>query len=450
VKTINSLICLFIFTTLVSCSSHVRSIGPTQPALVRDKSLNESLESGRATLYISQYGKGKGCTLYVNQVEIAKVNYYTILKVDVPAGRHKILCYFKGKATSSWFNKHYSGYANIEMTAKAGKKHSVFYRWKYNKSLKMNRPYLIVYDKPSIVNPYVQKRSLMVQKVNRIDSNHLSIKEGDAWRNAQNMNSAAIYKSFIVNYPYSVNKTTAQSSIEKIEKEEKQKYTKAISTKSFNPVYKFIEGHPNSNYKIDAVKSAIKFNKRTKGAKKRNSNYEKIAGLDQSYVDMFPKKIRYDMKLKTVGPPNFNVGKIISLKNTGLSSSIIAAKVSATNQRYKNFEIEEIQYLKAKGLSDSIIEAMIKTTANYDLQIKQIQQNEEMMASIRKLIEESQKSNSRQSIRRPARSSNSGGQSQVGSCLKRKVAMEACRKIGGFMRSACEITAKSSYPCTMR
>lgn len=214
--------------------------------------------------------------------------------------------------------------------------------------------------------------------------------------------------------------------------------------------------NPSSAYLNEAADHAIKANKKFKKRKTRESNYHKLASLNSQFIDKFPKNIQYDMRLKSVGPSEFNIGKIIGMKKEGLSPSIIAAKVLATNKPYKNFEIDEIKYLKKKGLNDSIIEAMLKSTANYDTQVKQVQQNKEMMAQIQKLIKNSQKQNTRSNNRRNYRSnvrkpaSYNKPQSQVGSCLKRKLALDACRKVGGFMKSACEITAKSTYPCNIR
>lgn len=450
---IGLLLILFVFT---GCSTTTTYVGPIQSAVVRNNSLNEYVAPGRSVLYISQYGKGSGCTLYINKTKIGKVNYYNVLKVNVPAGKHKILCYFGGQATTSWFNKYYESYKNIEMTAISGQKHSVFYRWKYNKSKKMNRPYLVVYHKPSVVNPYVKKRNLRKNAVTRIETNHQDIKEGVAWTNTLNTNTIAGFESFLRNYPYSKNAPVAKENIERINQQRKNDFDKAMAKKSFSSAYDYIVSNPNSIYVNEAVDQAVKFNKKVKRRKSREANYQKLASLNSSYIDKFPQNIRYDMRLKSVGPSEFNIGKIIGMKKEGLSPSIIAAKVLATNKPYKNFEIDEIKYLKKKGLNDSIIEAMLKSTANYDSQVKQVQQNKEMMAQIQKLIKNSQKQNTRSNtrnnyrsnVRRPA--SYKKPQSQVGTCLKRKLALDACRKVGGFMKSACEITARSTYPCNIR
>lgn len=450
---IGLIILLFLFS---SCSTHTTYVGPIQSSIVRNNSLNDQVAPGRSILYISQYGKGSGCVLYINKTEIGKVNYYNVLKVNVPAGKHKILCYFGGKATASWFKKYYESYKNIEMTALSGQKHSVFYRWRYNKSKKMNRPYLVVYHKPSVVNPYVKKRNLRNQKVTRIESNHQDVKENIAWNNTLNTNSISGYESFLRRYPYSPNASTARTNIDIIKKRERADFDLAMNKKSFGPAYKYMLDNPSSIYLSEAADKAIDYNKKIKRKKTRLKNYQSLANINRAYIDRFPKPIQYDMKLKSVGPNDFNVGKIINMKKEGLSPSIIAAKVLATNKPYKNFEIEEIKYLKKKGLNDSIIEAMLKSTANYDNQVKQVQQNKEMMAQIQKLIKNSQKQNTRSNTRRSYRSnvrkpaSYNKPQSQVGSCLKRKLALDACRKVGGFMKSACEITAKSTYPCNIR
>ncbi|EQC45091.1 hypothetical protein [Bacteriovorax sp. DB6_IX] len=440
----------FIFFT-IGCSTTQTYIGPTQPYTVRNSSLDAPVAPDRAILYISQYGKGSGCTLFVNRQEIGKVNYYNTIMLDVPAGKHKILCYFGKKATQAWFDKHYDTYKNITMTATGGKKHSVFYRWKHDKSYGYNRPYLVVYNDPKVVNPYVKKRFLLKMPVASLNTNHQDLKESVAWTNAQNANTVDGYQSFLANYPNTKHKEEADSAISTISKREKDDFDKAMSSRKFDPAFVYLKDHLNQQYAQKALENAIAYNKKIKSSKARIGNYQRLASLDEKFIASFPSSIRYEMSLMQVGPSEFNVAKIIELKKEGLSPSIIAAKIMATNQRYKNFEIDEIKFLKKKGLSDSIIESMLKTTATYDNQVKQVQQNKEMMASIQKLIQESQKQNSRRSSfkRQPARYSNQGS-NQVGSCLQQKLAMEACRKVGGFMRSACEITAKSTYPCQTR
>ena len=442
----NTIFLVLIFL-LIGCSSARTNIGPTHSTLKRNNSLNDSVTPGRSILYFSQYNRSGSCTLYVNKIEIGKVNYHHIIKLNVPAGKHKVLCYFNGRASNKWFNKYYDSFKNITMTAKSGAKHSVFYRWKYKKSHKMNRPYLIVYDKPSIVNPYVLKRSMIKTLRDTIDTNHNSVKESVAWERTLNSNSKIAYNDFLLKYPTSPNVEVAREAIVNIENKERLDFEKVKKSNKISEHLDYIDSFPNSIYRDEAITNTIKLIKMNK-KNNRMANYQKLVELDSSVISKLPKSVQYHLKLSTVGPVEFNVAKIFKLKKSGLSPSIISAKVMATNKRYKNFEIDEILYLKKAGLNDSIVEAMLKVTANHDNQVKLITQNKEMMKQIQKLISKSQTQKRRPASTRYRRNVKSNSRSN--SCLQRRLALEACRKVGGFMKTACEITARSTYPCSIR
>lgn len=416
----------------------------------KKKQVMESAPPDKAILYITQKSNSGKCALYVNKEFVSNINGRYLVKVEVPQGRHKILCYFAGYASTNWFNKYYSTFKNIDIVVEAQKKYSVFYDWSYSKSHKMNRPFLVVKSDPDSVEKFISSRSLIIGQKNSVATNHIDYREKRLWDRTKAKGNLEMYRRFIATYPTSAYVKDAKQEIAIIEQQEDKDYEKYSKRNSFQGYYEYLDAYPNGKYHDSTIVKINQINGKLSN-QQRLQNYQKLYLLNPKYIDSLEPNLKRQVKLLSVGPDDFNVGKIIKLKKGGLAEGLISAKIMATNERYENFNVDEIMTLNNMGLSNKIIESMIKVTANFDSQIKMVQQNKELMKQIQELIKNSQKniprSRSQSRSLSQTKSNQNNQDSNFSSCIKRKAALEACRNVGGFLRSTCELTAKSTYPC---
>ncbi|MDD0852039.1 hypothetical protein HBN50_02980 [Halobacteriovorax sp. GB3] len=429
---------------LMGCATTSSYIGPVEKEPKKKSDLNAEIPAEKTVFYVTQQNRSGSCKLYVNKTYIGQLNNAHVLRVEAPAGKHKLLCYFGGNATTYWFNKYYDSFKEIDFDFEGGKKHFVLYTWKYSKKHKMNRPFLTVDIDPDIVDKKVAERGQLLRSTKFVTTNHFDKEEQKVLAKAKEDDTISGYKNFLFQYPSSKSAPEIKERLSELEKEDDMAFSRASKNNTFKSYIGYIESFSKGKHISSAVASAIDVAK-VKKKPIRFSHYRKLISINANYMSQIPASDAREIELLEIGPENFNVAKVIELKKKGHSSSILSAKIKATNERYKNFTMEEIGSLKGMGLDEKIIEAMITVTATYDSRIKAITENKEMMAQIQKLIKSSQKSANKTYSRRTP--SNSNNNNTLTSCIKRKAALEACRNVSGFLRSACEMTAKSTYPC---
>lgn len=428
----------------MGCATTSSYIGPVEKDTKKYSDLKTEIPPDKTVLYVTQKNKYGSCKLYVNKTFIGQLNNSHVLRIEAPAGKHKILCYFGGTATVNWFNKYYDTFKNIDTTFEGGKKHFVLYTWKYSKKHKMNRPFITVNLDPDNIVREVARRGQLLRSTKEINTNHFDKEEQRILAKAKEDDTISGYKNYLLQYPSSKSSSEIKTRLDELEKEDDLAFTRAKKKNRFKSYVSYIEEYPKGKHTNVAVSNAIDVAK-VKKKSIRFSHYRKLLSIKASYMSFIPSNDAREIELLQIGPDSFNVAKIVDLKKKGHSSSILSAKIKATNERYKNFSMDEIGSLKSMGLDEKIIEAMITVTATYDSRIKAITENKEMMAQIQKLIQSSQKKASQNYSRRTP--SNSNNNNTLASCIKRKAALEACRNVSGFLRSACEMTAKSTYPC---
>ncbi|NQZ00460.1 MAG: hypothetical protein HRT45_07305 [Bdellovibrionales bacterium] len=204
-----------------------------------------------------------------------------------------------------------------------------------------------------------------------------------------------------------------------------------LQSKTRPSLISFIDKNPAKEHRQKALKALAQL----VPAVERREMAEKFPDI----VDYYSESEKLKFRLLQVGPADLRVKDVLRLRAEGVAEGTLVSKVKATAAAYKDFSFAEIKALKSLGLTELLINAMIDTNTEFEKQAKLAKANEEMMAQIKKLMEQSRGSVSAEQIR--------ANPNTPVECIKQKAALKACESTSGLLKIGCEATARSNFEC---
>ena len=161
-------------------------------------------------------------------------------------------------------------------------------------------------------------------------------------------------------------------------------FAKIKENKNIKEYEAFILMYPNS-FETNEAKSFILQQKAKKIMNKINSYLvaKDINGLltyinSDSSIRSIGNSIPITALLFT-GPDNLNVITILKYKKQGFGDAILSSKIKSIKKPYKDFSLDEISTLKNYGLSETLIAAMLDSTASYDDKLERQKKQQELL-----------------------------------------------------------------------
>jgi len=445
---------LLILSLFVSCAtgltrgSTVASESEKQQAL-KTKTPNDPNKTV-VYFYRDSEGEANGYTLniWLNDKLIGKVRGHQFTKIELPPGEYLIQVAWRDIPARK--NPMYTKYPNSEFSKWVNKMERKF------KVPSTKKPMLYTISSrrddyhsirprygSKVIDKILAKVNYTIPLKDSLSEPLINKRDKRIWNRYSQKDTVQGYATFIKlnkNSPYIDEAKRRKKELYDMEMSD---YKIAKKTNSLESYSNYLKTNPMAHNRDTVFK---KMTKRMKSI----SSYRKYSILHPHITNYYPDKIRIEMEIMNLGPDEMRVGDILKYSKDGLGTGTLASKIRATNAAYKDFSIKEITYLKKKGLKEKLIEAMIDSTAEHNKQMKQTLANKEMMAEIQKLIQKSSESVKSRSISSTNRNSHSTKSSMPVQCVKLKAALEACRQAGGFLASACKMTARSSFKCDMK
>lgn len=155
--------------------------------------------------------------------------------------------------------------------------------------------------------------------------------------------------------------------------------------------------------------------------------------------------------LALIGPEGLRVQDCIMLLKSGEEHGIVLERVRKSKALYRDFTPGEIDLLKQMGLSADIIMAMMESTFDAE---REEQARRKSAGNAYTSAASSGYASRADGRRAGAQHSASNVQQyrpghgeQVANCAARDLALDACSRMSGLLKSICESTARSQFPC---
>lgn len=446
-----SLLLLILISLLPSCGTSV----PKGSSKDRDNALSDttpSVEGNKVFFFSLKSSDSNARNLWVDGKRACALSDKTFCRVELSRGPHYLETIFSSDKTAeesvrgmNWshlmrekFVESVSlklfvsdtdnGPVHIPMILRGytDPKHNFYSYWPFSQTK-------ISFGKENVLSE-LKGYSYSVPLVSAFNTSYVTPKDKKEWELYGNTSSVDSLKSFKEKYPRNVYAGLAQQRLNEMDKDEKKRFDKTISNPSLKKLERFLDSNPSKVRREAALNKLLTFLKTPMMRKKYAIKFPSLTAK-------LPKSERLSIELLTVGPEGLKVSNIIELTKKGFGTSTLASKIKASQAPYKNFSFDEISQLKSMGVKSPLIDAMIDANTTYEAELKRAQQNKEMMTKIQSLISQSQDKVVAQDIK--------DNPNTPVECLKQKAALKACGQTSGFLKIACETTAKASFDCNL-
>lgn len=253
------------------------------------------------------------------------------------------------------------------------------------------------------------------------------------WHNIKAANASAVYQQYIDTIVDEKYKQEARRHLAVILKKEQLAYN-ASKNQGDKGLFRFCQNYPSSNFLADALDS---FFQQIEDGKNFIRRYQALTRQCTHAVKYQPAYY----ELLTTGPESMTVKKLLTMLDSGMSSTVIAAKVKTRDKAYKDFTLDEIAHLNAFGMTDEIISAMIEATY-VKKKSDQIKQRLEKLEAENRQLKAAQHRKQQAAPAKVVKEKNMPLE-----CIKLAAALKACDETSGFLSMGCKAVAKSQFDC---
>ncbi len=206
---------------------------------------------------------------------------------------------------------------------------------------------------------------------------------------------------------------------------------------------------------------------------KEREDYEPGSFESVRVVVKHPGALAYftpDEHLWLVGPEGAKLRDIQDLLGQGVAAGVIAAKIRASREPYKELSMTDLGRLREAKVPDEVVQAMIEVTADVQAEVERKAEADELraeMAQLREQVEAARRAaESAESAASASRSDTTsadgpqvvgGGEGKLQtkdglldvaeSCAKRMVSLQACGQVPLAGRGVCKGIARKAFPC---
>ena len=433
-----------------SCSHKIAATDEQKAQALNN--LNPSKSNHKVFYFHSVNGIGHHLNLWIDKKKVCTFHYHYFCRVELAYGPHYLQYgYFDDLSVESFLSKKswsqekkdwYLDYTKMKLFVSEEKNGPVYMSItarptnhpKYNEYIEVPFSDTKILFGNEIIKEKLSDEPYTVPAIPIISTTYATEEDEREWQLYSKTNSVESLKKFINANDKNIYTLLAKKRLKKIDKKEEAKFKKIMANPTLKSLDNFLETNPAKSRKEAAI---VKLEKFLKTSAKRREYAKKYPSL----ISILPAKDRIYLELLNVGPDKLKVKDIKEILSSGFDESTLAAKIRATQARYKNFSFEEIKTLNEMGLSSKIVNAMLETNTSFEAALKRTEENKQMMNKIRELISNSQQEISASQIKQ---SPNTPIE-----CLKQKAALKACDSLSGFFKIACETTAKSSFECSL-
>lgn len=206
----------------------------------------------------------------------------------------------------------------------------------------------------------------------------------------------------------------------------------------------YLRACPSASQRQDILKRMSRSIEGEKGG------YEDYKRFVLEFPDGMPLVPQHHL-LALIGPEGLRVHDCITLLKSGEEHGIVLERVRKSKAVYRDFTPGEIDMLKQMGLSADIIMAMMEST--YDAEREEQARRKSTgnaytsAASSGYVSRAERRYDGAQPPASNAQRYEPGYGEQVANCAARELALDACSRMSGLLKSICESTARSQFPC---
>ena len=155
--------------------------------------------------------------------------------------------------------------------------------------------------------------------------------------------------------------------------------------------------------------------------------------------------------LELIGPEGLRIHDCVSLLNGGEEHGVVLDRVRKRKALYRDFTPGEIDMLKQMGLSADIIMAMMESTYDAEREEQARRKSAGNAYTTAPSFGYTSRADSRYAgAQQPVSNVHQdepGAGERLANCASRDLGLEACSRMSGLLRSICESTTRSQFPC---
>jgi hypothetical protein len=207
----------------------------------------------------------------------------------------------------------------------------------------------------------------------------------------------------------------------------------------------FLHACPSSPRRQDVLQQMCQL------IEKRHGGYDDYKRFVLQFDDGLPY-VPYRLRLSLIGPEGLRVHDCLQSLKSGEEPGSVLEKVRARQGIYRDFSLEEIDTLKQMGLTSDLVQAMIESTL--DAQRAQGRNPQNIYGSPTPAAYQAPAVQSdgmyAAGTQLPATASGQYApdvNETLTNCASQVAALEGCKRLSGLLKSICDATAKTQFPC---